>query len=393
MENRVYYGEYSLRHWIDLMLKGNIVLPEYQRFYVWNEKKLETLIETLKRKEFVPPITIGAFKENQVNQNLILDGQQRLTSILLAYLGLFPDATVYKKTVEQFVNENDDDDAEDLNEVLDNVLEWTFHLLTDKGRTKKAILDAIVKGNYKLLNINLDEEFLKNTFLGFSYLVPRVNDEKAQQKYYSSVFRNINIQGETLLPQESRASLYFLDKNLTKFFKPDFINSFGIKNSSYESKADFVRYLSLLSQFVKDTNSNRIARGYKPKMEKYYEEYIYSVVGESQSPIFKDFKEIYPNGEYNAKFELLEKNINELEIPHNYTSIIDLDMYFFGLIYLVAFKGKELDATKKDLLKNELNAKIAALKGNPQHSKAPSALKYLKERIDSSISIFNKYLK
>jgi hypothetical protein len=68
-------------------------------------------------------------------------------------------------------------------------------------------------------------------------------------------------------------------------------------------------------------------------------------------------------------------------------------LYFFGLIYLVAFKGKELDATKKDLLKNELNAKIAVLKGNPQHSKAPSALKYLKERIDSSISIFNKYLK
>jgi uncharacterized protein with ParB-like and HNH nuclease domain len=392
MENRVYYGEYSLKHWIELMLKGNIVLPQYQRYYVWNEKKLETLIETLKKKEFVPPITIGAFKDDHSNRNYILDGQQRLTSILLAYLELFPDAAVYKKAVEQFVNDNDDDD-EDVNEVLDNVLEWTFHALTEKGRTKKTIHDAIVKGNYKSLQLNLDEEFLKNTFLGFSYLVPRVNDEKAQQKYYSSVFRNINIQGETLLPQESRASLYFLDKNLTTFFKPDFIGSFGIKNSSSEGKADFVRYLSLLSQFAKDTNSSRIARGYKPKMEKYYEEYIYSVVGESQSPIFKDFKEIYPNGEYNAKFELLEKNINELEIPHNYTSIIDLDLYFFGLIYLVAFKGKELDATKKDLLKNELNAKIAVLKGNPQHSKAPSALKYLKERIDSSISIFNKYLK
>ncbi len=38
MDNRVYYGEYSLRHWINLILKNNIVLPEYQRYFVWNEK-------------------------------------------------------------------------------------------------------------------------------------------------------------------------------------------------------------------------------------------------------------------------------------------------------------------------------------------------------------------
>ena len=39
MDNRVYYGEYSLRHWINLILKNNIDLPEYQRYFVWNEKK------------------------------------------------------------------------------------------------------------------------------------------------------------------------------------------------------------------------------------------------------------------------------------------------------------------------------------------------------------------
>lgn len=77
MDNRVYYGEYSLQHWIDLILKKNIVLPEYQRYFVWDEKKVATLIETFKKKEFVPPITIGAFKEGGVTQNLILDGQLR----------------------------------------------------------------------------------------------------------------------------------------------------------------------------------------------------------------------------------------------------------------------------------------------------------------------------
>lgn len=393
MDNRVYYGEYSLQHWIDLILKRNIVLPEYQRFYVWNEKKLQTLIETLKKNQFVPPITIGAFKSDDSTQNLILDGQQRLTSILLAYLGLFPDQATYKKAVEQFANENDDEeDDEYANDTLDNVLDWTLHRLTQKGRSKSEILSSVTTGNYKLLNLAIDDNFLKNTFLGFSYLVPNVSDEKEQQKYYSSVFRHINIQGETLLPQESRASLYFLDKNLSKFFKPDFVSAFGIKHSSNDMKADFVRYLSLLSQYMKDGNTIRVARGYKPKMEKYYEEYIYSVVGEISSPLFKSFKEIFPNREFQPRFDQFEKSSNALGIPKNYSSIIDLDMYFFGLIYIVIFKGKGLDPAKKDMLKNGLNAKITQFKADPSHSRAPSALKYLKSRIDSSIFIYSKYI-
>ena len=32
MDNKVYYGEYSLKHWINLILKGNVILPDYQRY-------------------------------------------------------------------------------------------------------------------------------------------------------------------------------------------------------------------------------------------------------------------------------------------------------------------------------------------------------------------------
>src|SRR5690606_24442432 len=269
MDNRVYYGQYSLKHWIDLILKRNIMLPDYQRYFVWNENKVKTLIQTFKKKQFVPPITIGAFKINDGNnQNLILDGQQRLTSILLAYLGLYPDPTTFKTTTEKLkladendngVNDDDDDNT------LDNILEWDFKVLTDKGRKKQDILDKIIEGNYKEIDFAINEEFLNNTFLGFSYLVPQTEDEQEQQKYYSSVFRNINIKGETLLPQESRASLYFLNKGLVQFFDPDFSKHLSIKSFSGETKADFVRFLALLSQYAKDGNGNRVARGYKPK--------------------------------------------------------------------------------------------------------------------------------
>lgn len=389
MENKVYYGEYSLKHWIELILKGNIILPDYQRYFVWNEKKVETLIETFKKKQFVPPVTIGAFKNGTESQNLILDGQQRLTSILLSYIGLFPDKAIYKTTLDRFANENDEEDEED--EELDNIFEWTFEALTEKGKNKEKILLEIMPGNYKSINLNIDEDFLKTTYLGFSYLVPNINDEILQQKYYSSVFRNINIQGEPLLLQESRESLYFLDNSLSKFFNPDFSKTITVKILSSTTKLDFVRYLSLLSQYKKNGDSSKIARGYKPRMEIYYEEYIYSVVGENYSSLFVDFLTVFPNKEFQQSFLNFDEAYTLLTFPKQFTSIIELDTYIFGLTYFIVFEKKSIDISKKDLLKEELANKARDFRENLSHSKAPSALKYLKERIDASIEIFNRY--
>lgn len=78
--------------------KKNIVLPSYQRVFVWKEKDITDLINAFKNNQFVPPIIIGAFKnKDNFNENLIIDGQQRLTSIFLAYLEIFPDKDKYKQ--------------------------------------------------------------------------------------------------------------------------------------------------------------------------------------------------------------------------------------------------------------------------------------------------------
>lgn len=388
MDNRVYYGEYSLKHWIDLILKENIILPDYQRHFVWDEKKVETLIDTFKSKQFVPPVTIGSFNLNSTNQNLILDGQQRLTSILLAYLGLYPDEATYKQAIQKFANENDDEEESD--EQFDNVLKWTFKKLTNKGKNKEEILAKITPGNYKGTSLTIPPNFFETTFLGFSYLVPVISDQKEQQKYYSSVFRNINIQGVALLSQESRASLYFLDKDLEQFFIPSFTEEFVIKSLSSETKIDFVRSLSLLSQYKKDDSVNSIARSYKPEMEKYYEEYVYSVVADTDAKYGK-FSSIFPNREYADRFSNLQQALSSLEIKKEFSSIIDLDMYFFGLTYTIVFENKTIDFTKKEDLKNEIDAKIAAFKADSSHTKAPSNLGHLRARISSSIEIYEKY--
>lgn len=413
MENRVYYGEYTLKHWIELILNKNIVLPDYQRHFVWSDEKVKTLIQTFSDKQFIPPVTIGAFKIDGKNDNLILDGQQRLTSILLAYLGLYPNKDKYSKPLESYVSENDDEDDDDEDPCI---CEWTFRELTKKGSNRDDLIKKININNaenaeYKSLDFNLDDEFFEKNFLGFSYLVPDISyDAKIQQKYYSSVFRNINIQGQTLLPQESRASLYFLDKELTNFFTPDFCQKITVKNVGNKAKFDFVRYLSLLSHYFKSQNRNNrniVARNYKSKMEQYYEQYIYCVVNDEESKLFGKFSEIFPNKEYSSRFELLKQTIKNLKIPNEYSSIIDLDVYFFGLIYQIIFNKNEIpiiDNTKIkfkdgdsikyieiDEFKTKLDEKINIFKRGA-HKKSPSNLQHLRKRMEQSIQLYEKII-
>ena len=113
MENRIYYGEYSLKHWINMILKKKITLPEYQRSFVWSDKAVKRFIQSLKDKQFIPPVTIAHYKiENEDNEtNLILDGQQRLTSLLLAAIDSCPDKNKFEKSDD--VTKSEDDSEED----------------------------------------------------------------------------------------------------------------------------------------------------------------------------------------------------------------------------------------------------------------------------------------
>ena len=144
MENKTYYGEYTLKHWIDLILKQNIVLPEYQRSFVWTKEKIKFFINSIKNNEFIPPVAIGNYRngenENLNGKNLILDGQQRLTSILLAYFKCFPIADKLNDDYADENTENDnyaDEDAE--NDENTSFKDWTFREITKISKNEKEV--------------------------------------------------------------------------------------------------------------------------------------------------------------------------------------------------------------------------------------------------------------
>lgn len=189
MENKVYYGEYTLKHWIKLMLSGNIVLPEYQRHFVWRERDVKRLLQSLSDGQFVQPVTIALYDDSTIRQNLILDGQQRLTSLLLAYLGYFPDKKKFEMG-DSIKVANEDDSAVDDGASPSEGFLWQYTDLLKYGKDKFEIISNInTSDKYNgitddLIN-GLTDEFFEKTYLGFSYVVPETRIATEVQKNFS----------------------------------------------------------------------------------------------------------------------------------------------------------------------------------------------------------------
>ncbi len=417
MESRVYYGEYSLKHWIDLMLKRNIILPEYQRSFVWNDKDIKRLIESLNSGQFVQPVTIAYYTDGHKKENIILDGQQRLTSLLLALLGYIPNKS---KFVEADEIAYGDDSMEDSMELAKKPIGWTFEELLQNDirlNTPSGIRDRISKDErYEKLTIELEEgldDFLNNTFLGFSYIVLRENiNLERTQHFFSTLFRNMNYLGTKLSPLESRRSLYFMGVGYNGFFEgvtkdeKDMLCGIKLLEDLQSRKIDIVRYLSILSQYVaKGKNVNKVLVGYSSysSRESYYADYVSFVVGlEQENRLDKfegfAFNDVFANDLWSERFEGIRIAIDGIkgkmgldEKKKAFKGWIDADYWLFGLLYWMLFEGKNISFD--DSLVKSISDEIMKKKKDGYYSKNPNRLGNLRERIEASINIYKKYAK
>lgn len=387
MKNRVHYGEFTLDYWLEQLISGGIELPEYQRSFVWNKEQIKNLINSIDKDEFVPPITIGKLN----NKNIIIDGQQRLTSIVLAYINILPSERRYKKTVK-VEGDNEDDELEE-----EHYFEWTINTLKELGSNINEIKNALINNDdYETLGTHwVNDEFLKKHYLGFSYIIPHTDTtEDDQHRFFSTIFRNVNIRGTNLLKTESRKSLYYLNKAYVPLFAPEFTKKISVRQFGAEPQPiDFLRLLALVFDYSKNNDSSKVMKGYKTKSEIYYEIFISDTVNpNSASGIFKKITDVMPTADIEAKMNALRKEWTKLSMPNELSSIIDVDMYMLGLIYYVLVKQKQLDNAKIENLKIHLKNKIDLFKKDSSHTKSPASLKYLRERITESIGIFKNSL-
>lgn len=411
-----YYGEYSLYHWIELILSEEIVLPDFQRCFVWDPKRAIKLMASFDRGLFVPPIIVANFSGNNDEKpaNYVLDGQQRLSAILLTFLNVFP---AKFPQVKRYAVETYEEDSEYNESTEKNLINWDFNNIQDIFRNKcsKKIMNLKMevqehklyhpinndlKKIYKDTNdediklyqqLNIDEEFLKARYLGYSYIKSIKPNPKNEMVLFGEIFKNINTTSVSLTNSESRSALYWASGDKKEFFEPSFVNNIEINND----KIDFVRYIALLSN-VNNLMNKKQCNVYKIKdkiaikysRSRMFEEYILSYVDavskDIDDDIFGKFSNVFPNYK-----DDLKKLKHCLDKPQYYKSYLEADLHLFGLFYWILFKKKSINLTIN--LKEEI-VMIGEQYKNELSTKKYNTLGAVRNRIVQSINIYSKYL-
>jgi hypothetical protein len=415
IKSRTYYGEYTLKHWVNLLLKKNIILPDYQRSFVWDERDLKRLIKSIKEGQFIQPVTIALYKENEYSKNLLLDGQQRLTSILLSFIGYFPNKTEFDEAEKLAFEDDSAQDSED-NTTGRNIssrksIGWTFQELLKYGFNKEQIQKELEKDKkYNKLDIRdiigSDNNFWEKYFIGFSYVVPVFDNSNNEVKgYFSNLFRNMNYFGRKLSNIESRKSLYYQNQEYTSFFEgkttdgKDVLCDLKIRQDFQVNNIDFVRYLSILSQKYTGDNPLVDYSSYKSR-ESFYADYVSYILGleqEQKEDKFNNFdfdeslKDFWKDRFFNLR-EAVLKLKDQMNLKEGaFSSWIDADYWLFGLIYYVVFMGKQIKEDITDL-PQEVISKINEKKGDETYTKNSNRLRNIRARIDESINIYSNYV-
>ena len=204
--------------------------------------------------------------------------------------------------------------------------------------------------------------------------------------------------------------MYFLDSNLVKWFEPKLLykNSTGTDRKNIRIPFDYIRYVSVLTEYNKRHNIDKntairiadcIPSTDKKDLEKYYERYIYTFTDfefEDKENALKQFgtlNDLYNDGNFSEQILKIQKCIDELEFAQvQLTSLISLDVYFYGLIYNLLFLKRDIDLTKKDKLKSSLEREVKKFSKDTAHVKSQNNKSYWAQRIEKSINIYRHYL-
>lgn len=177
---------------------GSIKIPGFQRNYVWDIKRASKLIESIILGLPIPQIFLYEEKRNQF---LVIDGQQRLMTILFFMKGRFPKKE--KRTeIRRLFNESD----KALNNLVYNDEYFSnFNLtLPNKANTKKNPFNSL---NYNTLDIYKMQFDLRP----IRCVVVKQNVPKDDNSSVFEIFNRLNTGGINLMPQEIRCSLYHSD--------------------------------------------------------------------------------------------------------------------------------------------------------------------------------------
>lgn len=205
-----YGADPEVRGLVDRLNKGDIIIPPFQRAYVWEQTDASSFIESLLLGLPVPGIFLSTEKES--NKLLVIDGQQRLRTLQFFYNGFFdPKPMEEKKKIFKLIG------------VQPQFEGHTYETLSekDKRRLDNAILHATI--------IKQDE--------------PRDGDTSVYHIFY-----RLNTGGMILKPQEIRRVVFhgpLLDKITELNSYGPWREIFGKVNKRLKDEELILRFIAL----------------------------------------------------------------------------------------------------------------------------------------------------
>jgi len=168
-----YPADFTLEGLMRKYKAGDIIIPGYQREFVWNIKQASRLIESFLLGLPVPAVFL--YVEPDTNKHLVIDGQQRLLSICYFMDGYFPEANNDKRTVFKLKGLNDK----------------SLYAGKTYGELKETEPGAVRRLNDSVLR---------------AFIVKQLHPEGHASVYH--IFERLNTGGTQLVGQEIRNCIY-----------------------------------------------------------------------------------------------------------------------------------------------------------------------------------------
>lgn len=205
-----YGADYDVDGFVKRLNRNDILIPPFQRNYVWSQQEASRFIESLLLGLPVPGVFL--VRERKTNKLNVIDGQQRLKTLQFFYDGFFnPGYNAEKKQVFKLVK-----------------VQKKF-----EGRTYKTLDEND--------RIRLDDTVIHATIV-------KQDSPKDDDTSIYHVFQRLNSQGRLLTPQEIRTAIYHgalidLLKSLNEY--APWRDIYGKKSNRLKDQELILRFLAL----------------------------------------------------------------------------------------------------------------------------------------------------
>ncbi len=267
---------------------NQFVIPIYQRLYSWKKEHCEQLWDDIIKiggndkmnEHFIGSILYARVDDTHSSPLLIIDGQQRLTTITLLLIALRNHSSdeVKRKEMESYLINSGNDGDKKFRLILSESDKDTLLSLIDENKRKPSEFSLKIMENFKLFEkwIRKNTDKLETIFKGLEKLMIVWIALKKEKDDPQLIFESMNSKGIELTQTDLIRNYIIMETEVKK--QEDFYNQYwrameeNFKQSEKQSKREdlfnkFVRHY-LTIKIGKIPNEKRVYEAFKDYRQK-----------------------------------------------------------------------------------------------------------------------------